>query len=358
MQIVAIFNPATDTSDTFTVPQSSANGKMVVYNESNISLQFTFQNGHTAYVPAWTAVLFAGPFGNVNVTWAQQTILSGAGQAPLSQVVVETYDCHEPVPGTFPAPLVRQANVGNSLNLSTSTTSIVNDGNAAGTQIVEATPSGDASSAVKLTNDGKLTIGNATHPGQISLDNGKITSDGSGDLTVGGTLSATGNTFLSGTLAVTSNSSFSNGNVTIDTSGNVTIPNNTSYGIKDSGGTGRGIITLNASNEAQMHGITGNGALTLWSDSNAILKILGGSSGVQLLTGTFQLLAGSVSRMTVFNGTGNQTINTGLGTTPTTVTTDCTTVSGSSQTIGFTNAQSSVVTTGAGLAWNGVAIKT
>jgi hypothetical protein len=65
---------------------------------------------------------------------------------------------------------------------------------------------------------------------------------------------------------------------------------------------------------------------------------------------------GSLSAITTFSGTGNGTVATGV-TSPTAIAFDPCTVSGSSQTIGGTNASSSVVTTGAGLAWRGTAWK-
>jgi hypothetical protein len=65
---------------------------------------------------------------------------------------------------------------------------------------------------------------------------------------------------------------------------------------------------------------------------------------------------GSLSAITTFSGTGNGTVATGV-TTPTAIAFDPCTASGSSQTIGGTNASSSVVTTGAGLAWRGTAWK-
>jgi hypothetical protein len=83
-------------------------------------------------------------------------------------------------------------------------TNLVNHGNAANTQIIEATVSGDSSSAVKLTNDGDLVLGNTTYHGSISSDNGAFHTDGSGNVTCnsitgGGTLSVTGNVTVAGT---------------------------------------------------------------------------------------------------------------------------------------------------------------
>jgi hypothetical protein len=65
-----------------------------------------------------------------------------------------------------------------------SATAINNTGNAAGTSVLASTVSGDGTPAVSLNNDGTLVLGNGTHPGSVSLDNAKITSDGSGNLTV------------------------------------------------------------------------------------------------------------------------------------------------------------------------------
>jgi len=69
-------------------------------------------------------------------------------------------------------------------------TKLQNDGNAAGTQIGESTVSGDSGAAFLLTNDGQLTLGNASHKGGLtvvgksSLDNANITSNGSGVLSL------------------------------------------------------------------------------------------------------------------------------------------------------------------------------
>ncbi len=46
---------------------------------------------------------------------------------------------------------------------------IVNDGNSAGTGIIESTVSGDTSSAVLLTNDAQLTLGDAAHAAVVTL---------------------------------------------------------------------------------------------------------------------------------------------------------------------------------------------
>jgi hypothetical protein len=316
MNIAAIFDPSTSTSDAFTVPQSSANGKMVVYNESNISLQFSFQSGATAYVPAWTALLFHGPFGSVNVSWEHQTILTGAGNAPLSQVVVETYACNEPVPGTYPAPLVRQTNIGNSVPLSTSATSISNDGNSANTSVVEATVSGDSGSAVSITNNGVVAIGTTANKGSITLkgtlstDNGSLTTDGTGILSA---------------VAFEPTGAASKPKISGDSSGNINIdvPNGTRIVQVNSGGldlTTSGTFDITA---GEMHATNG----FKFSNSQTMSKI------------------------STFSGAGSGTYNHNLGGTPAIVLPMCN-VSGS-QTMGYDSANSTQVhiTSGGGLSF-------
>lgn len=78
---------------------------------------------------------------------------------------------------------------------------------------------------------------------------------------------------------------------------------------------------------------------------------------ISATSGNLKMQAGTLTRMTSFSGTGSVTVNTGLGTTPTQITFNPCNISGSSQTIGGTNAQSTVVTTGSGLGWGGVAYK-
>lgn len=209
MIIVAEFDPSSATSSTFKVPQSSFNGSMVVWNESNISLMFTFQTGDQAYIPAWSARKFVGSYGGSVVSWAQQAQLA-SNQPPLSQVVVEVYAQGENAHEIFPQSLAsRQNNIGNAATVTTAASSVQNDGNVAGTSVVEATVSGDVGSAVQITNAGIATFGTAAHHGSVtavgggftgvgvtstggltvsgggtSLDGGAITSNGAGDLTM------------------------------------------------------------------------------------------------------------------------------------------------------------------------------
>ena len=113
MIIVTTFNPASVPSDTFSVP-SSPGGKLLIYNESNISLQLNFQNGDTAYLPAWVGMLFPALSGSMTIAWLHYAVLNSQ-QAPLQLVIVELFACGETIPGVYPVALHRQTNVGNAI---------------------------------------------------------------------------------------------------------------------------------------------------------------------------------------------------------------------------------------------------
>lgn len=169
MQVVQQFDPTLSTEDKFSVPQSSATGTMVIWNESNVGLTISFQNGYSTYVPAWVANAYKVPVPNVEIVWAQTNVLNSVA-APLQIVTIEMYDDGEQLPAAFPVALSRQINLGNSVPLGTSATSIQNDGNPGGTPIVEATVNGDVASAVQLSNDGVLVLGDDAHRGNIVLN--------------------------------------------------------------------------------------------------------------------------------------------------------------------------------------------
>jgi|SRR5882724_838707 len=182
MQLVASFDPSLSTSGQVTIAQSSGAGKLVFYNESNVALILSFQNGSSAYLPAWVATIYCGNFGGQVVRWAQQSVIASL-LAPISLVIIEAYGAQECILNIFPATLVRQTNVGNSIKTAVvGTSTLVNDGNAAATQFIEATVLGDGASAVSLTNDAIFKLGTAAHPGSVSFDNALITSNGAGTL--------------------------------------------------------------------------------------------------------------------------------------------------------------------------------
>lgn len=89
---------------------------------------------------------------------------------PAGVVLITEYFVDEKLPhGQWPVSIPAQIVQGNL-----SVTTLKNDGSVAGTSIVEATVSGDVSSAVNLTNDGTLTLGDAAHSGSLSVAKVKL----------------------------------------------------------------------------------------------------------------------------------------------------------------------------------------
>lgn len=176
-----------NTRTTFTTPVDGLKA-IRIGNESGLTVIVSLQSGaveKTLYPSTvdWFPVR-QGYSGTININ--PMVVLNNVTTFPASELLFDAIGINESEDGSqYPMALPRVTNQGNSAVVPGASTSIVNDGNAANTQILEATVSGDGSSAVLLTNDGKLTIGTTANPGQVSFDNGKISSDGAGHLTLG-----------------------------------------------------------------------------------------------------------------------------------------------------------------------------
>lgn len=169
MNLAATFDPSAAASGSFPAQFPNGSGKMVVYNESSVSILLQWP-GMQTYCPAWTAMLYCVQSPQALVTWQQQYILPVAGGgSPLSVVIVEAYGDNEPILGTYPAPLVRQASISNNLNIGTSVATVQNDNNATNTTFLEATVSGQGSSTFQGKNQGEIILGNGSVPGQLNI---------------------------------------------------------------------------------------------------------------------------------------------------------------------------------------------
>jgi hypothetical protein len=186
-------------SFTLNVPSNNVEG-FIIGNESGYTC--VIQLVGTAFTKSLypgTVDFFAVNNQSFTGTISVQTFsyLTNISAYPGSFLQIDVVFQNEKLPYVFPFALGRVQNVGNTVNTFTATssqtdTSLVNDTNTAGTQIIEATVSGQGSSAVSVTNDGIWVLGNMTSPGQLSLDNATITSDGAGNMVMNN-LTTTGN---------------------------------------------------------------------------------------------------------------------------------------------------------------------
>ena len=160
---------------------------------------------------------------NGNVLLYPTAILTNASSWPSSFVGVDVFGTGERPTGTYPVALQRANNIGNKVTTVGGTaTSIQNDGNAASTSLVEATPTTDPTSAVSWTVGAVFKNGNQQHPGTFSIDNGRITTDGSGNITIQGTLTANGSSHFDNNKAAFDG----NGNLTLQTMNGLWLPTN------------------------------------------------------------------------------------------------------------------------------------
>ncbi len=154
MKITARFDPTSANSGSFL---ATANGKFVAINDSNVNLDLAFANGFSDTLLAGARRRWGAQQPNAYVGGTAQSGLGGS--APnVSQVTIVTYTLSEPIPETYPSPVVRQTNIGNSVPLATAATSIANTGNAPATNVVTIQPSDAASPTITIDNSGNVTI--------------------------------------------------------------------------------------------------------------------------------------------------------------------------------------------------------
>lgn len=107
--LIARFDPSAKASGSFVVTSlSNGIGKLILWNESNWTLDLTFSDGTTDIASAWLASIYdlTGPVGSIS--WTQDKQVS-SNAPPISQVWVVAYRNNETIPGVFPVALNRQS---------------------------------------------------------------------------------------------------------------------------------------------------------------------------------------------------------------------------------------------------------
>lgn len=345
--IVTAFNPASTDLTKVSVPQSARTGGIVIWNESNISLNLTFQDGTTMYLPGWYHRHKCGYAGDI--TWALRTTLNSPNP-PTSEVIVEMYTSGEHFPSD--GPIVRQTN-GSAAAQVTSTNQIVNTGNPPLTNIITAQPNDATAQTWLADTSGNLLIrsdnaGALTNLLQLVAGVGpeviiaaaSVITQIAGAMTVGSDVTVTGH---------------------VDATGYVRAENGSFYGVDGSntilqstGTTGSGNTRLQNTDHISLQVPGGSEAIGINSTTTTMESSAVNVTGTMTLSHSLNLVNGSIGQLKQFSGTGNGTFASGI-TNPTGIAPDPCTVSGSSQTIGMTVVSSPVVTTGAGLAWSATA---
>lgn len=159
-RLVARFDPSAKSGDTVNVGIINRDSSLLICNESSFFLKLTVgQAGDTLVVQPWYNLLIRHLDPMQDIQWSQDGALQ-SGSAPASLVYIIRYDPREYVSDNWNQSLSsRLNNVGNAAAVSSSATSVQNDGAAAGTTVVEGTPTGAGSSDLLLTNDGQATLG-------------------------------------------------------------------------------------------------------------------------------------------------------------------------------------------------------
>lgn len=371
---------------------SQENAHIRLYNESGSFLKvWTDTSSISDYVPAggWSTFEIEPDVAKINFSVVAKMI-----NPPVQLLLPTYYVPGEKVPET--------PQLGNSpisgVTQTSSIQTLSNEGAAANLLVIDL---GDTAfnQLVALFNDGHalwavdqsgvkhqvIKINIAGNP--LQLGQAGDTVEQLGNEKVDGTFESVGNATLDGTLGVTGVTTTAGGvntgtirdnstgapQITLVTAG-ITIVNKATFSASPAadasgpvnftagGGVnnaitrgGLEIIAYNTTTGDTELKATSVGGRVLLTTSDGTARAQADSTGFVGLTGSiFFPVAGSFKSVTRFTGTGNGTVATGT-VNPFSIANDACTLSGSSQTIGMTIASSSVVTTGAALAWHGTA---
>lgn len=312
-------------------------GCIVIYNESPLYLQVNFLGAGQHSYPAFTGDIFQAQSGfNGTVEINANPYLTTSGQAPASVVFILTYGLGDALTTTllkggstsYPISLNRLSSIGNNINVGTSASSIVNDNNALGTQIIEATPIGAPGSTWAADNTGNLTV----------------KSDNAGTLTTLLQLIAGASPGVK--IAAAALVTEILGSLTVDQT--LTLVN----GLLKSSNTRLDISGLDT---FIFSGTAGNLIRCQVNPGTDILTV--GSGGVSCPNGV-NFNVGRIKDFNTFSGTGSGSFAHGLSGVPA----DCwvtTSAPGSTQTVGATGftATNVTITVGSGLAWRATAYR-
>lgn len=335
--------------------------------------------------PSGTADLYIAQGTNRGVLSVQAINTANIPNPPPSIALVTVYAVGETIPaGHWPVAIPTQS-ISASI-MTTIANQVINDGTAAGFEIVESTVAGDTNSAVTLTNDAQFTLGDAAHAALMNII---------GQLVVSAGFNVTGNSFLAGNLLFPNSNSlqwFDTAAVvrqvlTLSNTNKVILSGMAQFlEMRDQSGivqfqfdiTGNGVILINSttmniqtasgfsvinSNNVNTHLNCRSGGTTL---QVAGIDVFGVTSTV-VSCGQRLLLAGAggLTSVTHFTGTGTTTgvahgckDATGANAAPDNILISCT-APGSTMTTGYSAVTSTTctITCGTALAWKATAIK-
>jgi hypothetical protein len=157
MKSLVPFDPSMTNSGQLDPATVNPCGKIILFNESPAGILLQFNTGDTGILPPYYFRSFEVPAPGF-IQWSRiYTIQSGG--SPISTVFGESYERIEAkARPSVEGPLNRQSNIGNPLTLTTAADSVANDGNIAGTSIVEATQISGPASNVSIDNTGAATF--------------------------------------------------------------------------------------------------------------------------------------------------------------------------------------------------------
>ena len=304
-----------------------------IINDSPLAFNLGLPNGNANYMAPQTTKFFIGPnYRAGTITINPISVLSSVPAGLSSNVIIVGFNEGDDLPSYGATDIGKLVYVAGTVNVPTPP-AVKNDGNAPGTQFIEATPSDAASSTVSIGNDGSVTIKGdnagvlttllqliAGASPAVKLAAAAVLTEALGNMKVDGTLESVGAATMDGTLTVQGASTFNNGvagdSVAVDATGNVNVGHSNPSGANnvnvngnvrvnqflsffDNGGTARAFATnLGATNDNTIFTNANHGILHIMNSAETQdIATFSDTGGIALLLGTLSFLHGSISRI-------------------------------------------------------------
>jgi len=206
-----------------------------IINDSPLAFNLILPNGNTNYMAPQTTKFFIGPNYRAGlITINPISVLSNVPAGLSSNVIIVGFNEGDDLPSYGATDIGKLVYVAGTVNVPTPP-AIKNDGNAPGTQFIEATPSDAASSTVVVKNDGTVTI-NGDNAGvlttllqliagaspAVKLAAAAVLTEALGNMKVDGTFESVGAATMDSTLTVTGDATFNGATPSITTKNDIT----------------------------------------------------------------------------------------------------------------------------------------
>lgn len=319
MEDVGFFTPQTNPAGSFNLQYN--HGHFLFINESYSNLRIKLDSGKSFRLQSGQCRMVCINQASTNITYSTISTLQLANA--VDEVAVEYYPPGEKYLEQYPSNLSRQSIIGNTVTTSAVSTTLFNQATATQIDVIKI---GTVANPLDLNikNDGSCVW--FVEQGGVQHQVIKIQTAGKPLLLGNGTdnIEVLLNLDVDGNLYVAGHTTLDNGNITTDGAGNVTLvsiamPNNQSVQMKDNGATLRAVLFVDTNGDTHLQQ-AGNNRVVRFSDNTGATFAYFDPANVYNAGQLYDKSGNRVCGTSQFNGSGTGTYSHGyLGHTPSAV---------------------------------------